>query len=77
MSNERIIELQPGESVLIKIADSPIESEKTYKIPEGAEIIGVNKSTLYRAEKLGKITFDKSSKPPRVTHEELMKFKNK
>jgi len=77
MSNERIIELKPGESVLIKIADSPIESDKTYKIPGGAEIIGVNKSTLYRAEKLGKITFDKSSKPPRVTHEELIKFKNK
>lgn len=77
MKEPTIIELQPGESVLIKIADLPIESEKTYKIPEGAEIIGMNKSTLYRAEKLGKITFDKSSKPPRVTHEELMKFKNK
>lgn len=77
MSKERIIKLQPGESVRIVIADSLIESEKTYKIPEGAEIIGINKSTLYRAEKLGKITFDKSSKPPRVTHKELMKFKNK
>ena len=77
MSKETTIHLKPGESVLIKIADSPIEIEKTYKIPEGADVIGVNKSTLYRAEKLGKITFDKSSKPPRVTHEELMKFKNK
>ena len=77
MSKETTIHLKPGESVLIKIADSPIESDKTYKIPEGADVIGVNKSTLYRAEKLGKITFDKTSKPPRVTHEELMKFKNK
>ena len=77
MSNERIIELKPGESVVIKHADLPIRIEKSYSIPEGAKLIGVNKSTLYRAEKLGKITFDKTSKPPRVTEEELTKFKNK
>jgi len=76
MKEPTIIELQPGESVLIKIADSPIDEQK-YSIPKGAELIGVHKSSLYRAEKLGKIVFDKSSKPPKITLEELTKFKNK
>jgi len=77
MNNERTIYLKPGESVVIKHADSPIENDEIFSISKGAKLINVHRSTLYRAEKDGKIVFNRTCKSPKITHSELLKIKNK
>jgi hypothetical protein len=76
MANQTIY-LKPGETAIIKMADSPIENDKLFSISKGAKLINVNRSTLYRAEENGKIVFDRKNKTPRITYSELLKFKNK
>lgn len=75
MQKERTIEIQPGESVRIVIADSLINSEVFYSITKGAELIKVNRSTIYRAEEKGIISLDRNQKSPRISETELLKLK--
>lgn len=75
MQKETIIEIKPGESVTIKIADSPSNSEVFYSITKGAELIKVNRSTIYRAEEKGTISLDRTKKSPRISQTELLKLK--
>lgn len=75
MSNERIIELQPGETLTIKHANSPSEMDKSYSISEGALLFKINRSTIYRAEEKGTITLDRTKKSPKIKYSELLKLK--
>lgn len=75
MKEPTIIEIQPGESVTIKMADSSINSEVFYSITKGAELIKVNRSTIYRAETKGTISLDRTQKSPRISKTELLKLK--
>ena len=75
MKEPTIIEIQPGESVTIKMADSSINSEVFYSITKGAELIKVNRSTIYRAENKGTISLDRTQKSPRISQTELLKLK--
>lgn len=75
MQKERTIEIQPGESVRIVIADSSSNSEIFYSIKKGAELIKVNRSTIYRAENKGIISLDRTQKSPRISETELLKLK--
>lgn len=75
MQKERTIEIQPGESVRIVIADSSSNSEVFYSITKGAELIKVNRSTIYRAETKGIISLDRTQKSPRISETELLKLK--
>jgi excisionase family DNA binding protein len=77
MSNVKTIHLQPGETAIITMAGLPIKNNETFSISKGAKLINVHRSTLYRAEKEGKIVFDRTGKSPKITHSELLKIKNK
>jgi len=76
MNKERTIYLEPGETITITNAP-PVETPKIFSIGKGAKFIDVHRSTLYRAEQAGKITFDRTGKSPKVTQSELLKFKTK
>lgn len=75
MQKERTIEIKPGESVTIKMVDSSSNSEVFYSITKGAELIKVNRSTIYRAETKGTISLDRTQKSPRISQTELLKLK--
>ncbi len=72
----RTIYIEPGETITIT-TNPPSEKTEIFSIGKGAKFINVHRSTLYRAEQAGKITFDRTGKSPKVTESELLKFKNK
>lgn len=75
MQKVKTIHLEPGETAIIKMADSSSNSEVFYSITKGAELIKVNRSTIYRAENKGIISLDRTKKSPRISETELLKLK--
>lgn len=75
MQKVKTIHLEPGETAIIKMADSSSNSEVFYSITKGAELIKVNRSTIYRAETKGIISLDRTQKSPRISETELLKLK--
>lgn len=67
---ERIITIRPDEQVTIKVV--PFEN---YSISEFARLSGLSRSTIYKKKKSGEIIFGGTEKSPKISHEQLIKFK--
>ena len=75
------IEVSPGQKILINVR-SPENLEHsehdTFSITDAAKSLGISRSTINRAINNGKIQIIKEpNKAPRISREELIKFKNK
>lgn len=70
---ERIITISPNEIVTIKVLQN--QEKENYSISEFARLSGLSRSTIYRKHKDGEITFQGTEKSPKISHEQLIKFK--
>jgi len=70
MNKERIIEINPGETVVIKHA---VSQNEWLTISEFAKLKCIARSTLYCKIKNGEIIVDKSQNKPRINRDQLNK----
>lgn len=78
MEHPKIIILNPGETAIVKMADSPSEIPKFLSIKEACKQLKIHRTTLYRKERLGIIKLDRTNpKNPRISQIEIDNFKNK
>lgn len=71
--SQRTITICPGETVIVKVLESG--EKQNYSISEFARLSGLSRSTIYRKKEKGEIVFDESDKSPKISHEQLIKFK--
>jgi len=71
--SERIVTINPGETLKIIVS----EEKEEYSISEFCKLAKLSRSTVYRKNEKGEIPFITSGKTPKISHETLVKFKNK
>jgi hypothetical protein len=71
--SQRTITISPGETVIVKVLESG--EKENYSISEFARLSGLSRSTIYRKHEKGEITFQGTDKSPKISHEQLIKFK--
>lgn len=68
MTNQRIIELEPGESVVIKMADS---TKEWLTISEFAKLNKMSRNTVYSRIEKGKISAIKENGKTKINFNQL------
>jgi hypothetical protein len=48
---------------------------ENYSISQFARLSGLSRSTIYKKKKSGEIIFEGTEKSPKISHEQLIKFK--
>ena len=76
MNETKFIHLEPGQTAIIKMADSPSTEIISYSISHCAKLLGIHRTTLYRKlKKLDIIPNRDIPNNPRLSHEQFLKLK--
>ena len=73
MENQKVITINPGESVTIQVGLGFVKKDE-YTISEFANATKMARSTVYSKIKNGEISVSENKKTPRISHEQLINF---